>query len=246
MKISFCIPSYNSAAWLAQAVNSVLAQTHKDIEVVVVDDASTDSTPDFMAWQVKQDTRVVSLRNDTNKGRSFSRNLGNLHASGSVICVLDADDLALPNRAKIIAERFEKKGTELLYGSAVQIDAVGRNLGEIRADVFNKEKALERMENRIVHSTVAYTKDFALKFPYAEGEIARLGIDDWEQQTRAFLAGVKLDFSLNILSAYRILDTGISKTRDEKEVKEFKTGYLRAIVGDSLNAPVAPVLAGSK
>lgn len=229
LKISFVIPSFNSAAWLSQAVFSCLEQTHKDVEVVVVDDASVDSTADFMAWAVKRDNRLVSLRNDENKGRSFSRNRGNLHASGEVICVLDADDLALPNRAKLTADHFAK-GAQFLYGSAVQIDAIGRNLGEIRADVFNKDKAVERMENRIVHSTVAYSKDFAMKNPYADGDIARLGLDDWKQQIDAAIAGVPLDFTTHILSAYRHLDSGISKTRDEKEVREFKKGYLDGLL----------------
>ena len=241
MKISFVIPAYNSAAWLSQAVQSCLDQTHRDIEVVVVDDCSTDSTKDYMEWQVSKDTRVIYHRNSENKGRSFTRNAGNLRATGSVICVLDADDLALPQRAKITADRFAK-GCEFLYASAVQIDPVGRNLGEIRADVFNKDKAIESMQNRIVHSTVAYTKDFALRFPYADGEVAALGIDDWEQQTRAHLAGVKLDFAPSIVSAYRLLDAAISSTRDEEKVKAFKKSYLSAIVGGSVNAPVAPVL----
>lgn len=241
MKLSFVIPAYNSATWLSQAIESCLKQTKKDIEVVVIDDFSSDSTEDYMAWQVKQDERVVYHRNVSNKGRSFARNLGNLMASGEVICVLDADDLAFPNRAKVTEDRF-KSGATFVYGSAVQIDACGRNLGEIRADVFNKDKAIERMENRVVHSSVAYTKDFAMKYPYKDGDIAALGIDDWAQQIDAALAGVKLDYNPQLISAYRILNSGISKTRDESKVREFKKGYLRAVVGDSVNVPVAPVL----
>jgi glycosyltransferase involved in cell wall biosynthesis len=224
VKVSFIIPSFNSSAWLAQAVGSCLEQNTKyddkdktpksarvsGIEVVVVDDASTDSTPDYLAWQVKADSRVSFIRNEKNLGRSVSRNVGNAAAKGDVLCVLDADDLALPNRAKITAEKFAK-GIEFLYGSAVRIDACGRTAGEMRADVFNKEKALTEMVNRICHSTVAYTPEFAKKFPYADGEMAKLGL---------------LEMVPNILSAYRVLASAVSSTRDEESVKKAKTAFL--------------------
>lgn len=232
MKISFVIPSFNSSAWLAQSIGSCLEQTHKDCEIVVVDDCSTDSTQDYMAWQTKADSRVISIRNEKNLGRSASRNIGNKAATGDVLCVLDADDLALPGRAKIVAEKFSK-GCEYLYGSAVRIDACGRNLGEIRADVFNKDKMLELLSSHIVHSTVSYRKWFAEKYPYLEGDAARLGVDDITQQMRAVMDGVKFDFVPNVLSAYRILEQGITAQRDNNEVIKFKKEFaegLRATV----------------
>lgn len=228
VKCSFVIPSYNSAAWLAQAVESCLNQSVKDIEVVVVEDGSTDSTKDYLLWQEKQDKRVVPVFNPKNLGRSASRNLGNKVAQGEVICVLDADDLALPNRAKITLDAFGK-GCEFFYGSAVTMDACGRALGELRADVFDKEKALERKVNGIVHSSVAYSRRFAQRFPYREGEADRLGVDDWGQQIEAAVSGIKFDFTPQIICAYRILESGISSQRDPKEVAKFKDTFLDSL-----------------
>lgn len=233
MRISFVIPTYNSVAWVSQAVQSVLEQGHKDVEVIVVDDASQDATKDYLDWQAKQDARVRVIANAKNMGRSFSRNAGNAAATGEYICVLDADDLALPKRAGIVAAHF-KNGGDFLYGSAVGIDACGRNLGEIGADVFNREKAFEKMENRIVHSTVAYSKAFAHRFPYKGGDIARLGIDDWTQQVDAAAAGVKFEFVPNVLTCYRVLDAGVSQTRSADEVRKFKIGYLQGMHAESL------------
>lgn len=228
MKISFVIPSYNSAAWVSQAVQSVLEQTHKDVECVVVDDCSTDSTPDYLDWQVKHDTRVKAIRNEKNLGRSASRNIGNAIATGEVICVLDADDLALPRRAAIVADKFAK-GAQFLYGSAVQMDAVGRQIGEIPADAFNLDKAIERMENRIVHSTVAYTREISKRFPYRDGDAALLGVDDWTQQLEIATSGIKMDFVSNVLSAYRVLQSAISATRDLEKVKAYKKSVLESL-----------------
>lgn len=228
VKISFVIPSYNSAAWLAQAVGSCLDQSVKDIEVVVVDDGSSDSTKDYLLWQEKKDKRVVPVFNAKNMGRSFSRNLGNKVAQADIICVLDADDLALPNRAKITLDAFGR-GCEFFYGSAVTMDPCGRAMGELRADVFDKEKALERKVNGITHSTVAYTKRFAQRFPYREGEADRLGTDDWAQQIEAAISGVKFDFTPNILCAYRLLESAITSNRDPKEVAKFKDTFLDSL-----------------
>lgn len=228
MKLSFIIPSYNCADTIAVAVKSCLMQTYKDIEVVIVDDGSTDSTPDYLAWLEKQaHPNVQIVRHLKNEGRSHARNTGNLHASGDVICVLDADDTNTLDRAKITAAKF-KAGAVFVHGGADVMDAVGKKLGVEHTDVFNKAKALETGLNGIVHSTVAYTKDLAMKYPYAGGEIARLGLDDWEFQIRLAMDGVKFDYTPSILASYRMGD-GVSTTRDPEEVKKFKGGYLSAL-----------------
>lgn len=231
MKISFVIPAHNAAAWLHPAVDSVLKQTHQDIECVIVNDGSTDSTDQYLAWLAKQgDARVKIVRQvrQGRQGRSAARNFGNGYASGEVIAVLDADDLAYPKRAEIVAREFSR-GAEFLYGSALVIDAVGTKIGEEVAQPFNREKAAETLLNRIVHSTVAYSKAFAERFPYLGGEVAELGIDDWQQQTAAAAAGVKLQHVPNALAVYRSISTGVSKTRDEAKVVEAKKRILEGL-----------------
>lgn len=226
MKISFVIPSKDSACWLAHAVQSCLQQTHKDIEVIVVNDGSKDSTADYLSWQATKDARVRVLTNDVPQGRSAARNAGNDLASGEVICVLDADDVATPQRAALMAEKF-KAGAEFVYGSAWVIDAVGRKLGDLQADVWDPKKALETKKNRIVHSTVAYSKEFS-KNKYQVGRISDLGLDDWELELRAHFLGVKLDFVPQVLCAYRQLSSAITATRDEKEVEICKAAVLES------------------
>lgn len=227
--ISFVLPSFNSAPWLAQAVKSAMDQTYRDCEIIIINDASTDSTEQYLTWLQKQKNRfpVHVINSPVNLGRSASRNLGNMKASGD-ICVLDADDLATPKRADLTAQAFAE-GHKFVYGSAVMIDAVGRKQGELQASVFNKDKALAEGVNRIVHSTIGYTKDIAERFPYVMGDISDLGIDDWEQQVRMMLDGVEFAMIPNTLCAYRILDSAISKTRDEAKVTAFKKDYLERL-----------------
>lgn len=102
MKVSFVIPTYNSVTWVVQAVKSCLTQTYKNIEVIVVNDGSTDNTIEAFTneWidvtlESKKKDLVKLINNPTNLGRSASRNIGNEAATGDIICVLDADDLSL-------------------------------------------------------------------------------------------------------------------------------------------------------
>lgn len=231
MKVSYVVPAFNAAAWLPMAVDSVLKQEwpKEDLELIIVNDCSTDSTREYLEWLAMQgDERVVIVHNEKNLGRSASRNLGNEMATGDFVFVLDADDAAFPKRTKLTVAKF-KDGVEFVYGSADVMGPTGEKWGEMKADVFNKSKALETLENKIVHSTVSYTKDFSKRYLYRDSDIARLGIDDWDQQIRAALDGVKFDFVPSTLSAYRMLRTAISNQRDPHEALAAKKKVLEGL-----------------
>lgn len=230
MRVSFVLPSYNSAEFLHPAIESCLAQTYKDIEVVVVDDCSTDSTPDYVAWAKKQEwaSRVVFLRNEKNLGRSASRNIGNQAASGEIIAVLDADDLCAPRRAELTVARF-KAGAVFVHGAANMMDAVGRDRGMADTDVFNRDKAVGSLTAGMVHSTIAYTKDLAKRYPYLDGEPARLGVDDFTIIMPMAFDGVKFDYIESSLAAYRLGEFGISIQRNHEDVTAFKKGFVKSL-----------------
>ena len=235
MKISFVIPSFNSAEFLPPAVESCIGQTYKDIEVIVVDDCSNDSTADYVAWAKRQAwaDKVKFIRNEVNMGRSASRNIGNAAATGDIIAVLDADDINAPHRAELTVSKF-KAGAVFVHGAAHQMDAVGRDRGMVPTDVFNREQAVDKLSAGIVHSTVAYTKDLAARYPYLPGEPARLGVDDFTIFMPMAFDGVKFDYISSPLCAYRINNFGVSALRDNDEVVAFKKGFI-----DSLRVAVS-------
>lgn len=226
MKCSFVIPSYNSAAWLPHAVKSCLEQTYKDVEIVIVDDCSTDSTTEYLSWLASQGHKNIKIiKNSQNKGRSESRNIGNREATGECIMVLDADDLAIATRAEWTAKKM-KNGAKVIYGSAVAMDVFGNALNEIIAKPIDNSEIARTKLNGIVHSSMAYTKEIADKYPYEGGKVAALGIDDWMLQTTLLKDGVEFDYIPDVICAYRIHGEGISQKRDAKEVEKVKEEIL--------------------
>lgn len=229
MKISFVIPTFNNEEYLHPAIDSCLQQTI-DCEIVVVDDCSTDSTSDYIAWAKKQEwaDRVKFIRNEKNLGRSASRNIGNAAATGDIICVLDADDICIPTRAELTLAKF-KAGADVVHGAAHMMDPVGRDLGLMPTDVFNLRTAIENKTAGVVHSTLAYRRDIALKNPYLSGDAARLGVDDFCLVMSLAAQGLKFDYIPTPISAYRTNPHGITSTRKPDEVESFKNGFVETL-----------------
>jgi GT2 family glycosyltransferase len=92
---SVLIPAYNAEATIAETLDSLLAQTRGDWEAIVVDDGSTDATAEVASAYAARDPRF-SVLSKANGGAASARNLAARHASGSLWCLLDADDLYLP------------------------------------------------------------------------------------------------------------------------------------------------------
>ena len=93
--VSVVIPTYNRAFCIAATVDSVLAQSHRTVEAIVVDDGSADDTEAVIRGRFGADRRVVYLRQD-NGGVSAARNRGFQAASGAYVALLDSDDSWLP------------------------------------------------------------------------------------------------------------------------------------------------------
>lgn len=105
MKVSVIIPVYNVAPYLERCIHSVLRQTYKDIEVIIIDDGSTDGCSELCDEIAKTDKRIIVIHQE-NQGLSAARNTGIHHAAGEYIIFLDSDDAwILDNGLEILVER---------------------------------------------------------------------------------------------------------------------------------------------
>jgi Glycosyl transferase family 2 len=96
--VSVCMSCFNAERYLEQAMRSILDQTHRNLELIVIDDLSSDSTPQIIDRLAREDDRIRVLRNPTNRGTYVSRNQAFAQARGEFFTVMDADDFALPER----------------------------------------------------------------------------------------------------------------------------------------------------
>ncbi len=127
--ISVIIPSYNCARYVGQAIDSVLAQTYKNIEIIVVDDGSKDETEKAVKPYVN---RVTYIKKQ-NGGPASARNVGLTKAKGELIGFLDADDLWLPDKlTRQLKVLQENPRVGLVSCSSYQIDLTGKIIGEYK------------------------------------------------------------------------------------------------------------------
>jgi succinoglycan biosynthesis protein ExoO len=122
--VSFIVATYNASLFVRQAIQSALDQRGAAIEIVVVDDASTDGTAEMVQAMAQADPRIVLIRRGENGGPSAARNEAMARARGRWLAILDGDDLVLPERSRrllnlaalssadIVADNFERFFTE--------------------------------------------------------------------------------------------------------------------------------------
>jgi glycosyltransferase involved in cell wall biosynthesis len=115
--VSVLLAVHNGAPFVAAAVESVLGQTFHDLELLVVDDASTDDTPEILA--AVADRRLGVLRNDEQAGLARSLNRGLDDAAGRYVARLDADDVAQPDRLERQVEAIQRQSGVAVLGSAI-------------------------------------------------------------------------------------------------------------------------------
>jgi glycosyltransferase involved in cell wall biosynthesis len=114
MTVSIIMPCYNGEDFVGEAIASALAQTYRDIEIVVVDDASTDRSTDIVKGFAERDNRVKPLLLSQNGGAASARNQGIAVASGEWVTLLDADDLYKVDRIEQLLHVAVATGAEVV------------------------------------------------------------------------------------------------------------------------------------
>lgn len=168
--LSIIMPVFNAEAHLQEALDSILAQTYEDFELIVVDDGSTDGSVDIL--NLCSDKRIRLIHNDGNRGIVYSRNRGLREASGQFIAPFDADDVARLDKFEKQIGFLENNPSFTMLGSwARLIDGQGNRLRERWKLSAPPERipAILLFRNYFVHSSVVLRRS-ALPYPaYAEG-----------------------------------------------------------------------------
>jgi len=105
-KISIIIPCYNAGKYIREAVDSIVNQTYRNLEILLIDDGSVDDTKAIISEYAQQDKRVVPVFNDKNIGLIRTLNIGVKKTTGDFIARMDADDISVLNRIEILYNTF--------------------------------------------------------------------------------------------------------------------------------------------
>jgi glycosyltransferase involved in cell wall biosynthesis len=130
--ISVIMPVFNSEKYLGEAINSILNQTFKDFELIIIDDCSIDSSATIINEYKKRDSRIVLFPQKKNSGIAAARNKGLELSSGEFIALMDSDDISLPDRLEK-QYNFIKSHPEIgvLGGGVELVDSNGRHTSKL-------------------------------------------------------------------------------------------------------------------
>ncbi len=128
--VSVIIPSYNSEKFIEKSINSVLNQTYKNLELIVIDDKSPDNSNKIVEKYMEKDKRIRLVKLNKNNGPAVSRNKGIEEAKGRYIAFLDSDDLWLPEKLEKQIVFMKKENIPFTYSSYYLIDEEDNKIGK--------------------------------------------------------------------------------------------------------------------
>ena len=122
MMISFCIPVYNAKEYLKPCIESIYKQNITDFEIICIDDCSTDGSGELLLDLSAVYPELVVKRNETNRGISCSRNLALKMSRGKYVWFVDADDMLIPDAAKLYLSIAEKESANAVLGNMISFN----------------------------------------------------------------------------------------------------------------------------
>jgi teichuronic acid biosynthesis glycosyltransferase TuaG len=211
--VSIITPTFNSLTTLKESLDSILAQTHRPLEIIVIDDGSTDGSYAFAkayaAKNTSSELTFVNLKNASNSGAGITRNKGVEAATGTYITFLDADDLWKPHKLEVQLQAMKKQQATFCYG-AYEIFKSSPDQPEFIHQVFEKltfQKLLKA--NYLGNLTGIYNAKKLGKF-YMPALRKR---QDWAMWLDVIQ---QADFAIGIqepIASYRLADDGLSSNK---------------------------------
>lgn len=155
---SVIMPVYNSEKYVSNAIESVLSQTYSNLELIIIDDCSTDNSICIINEYLNKDIRIKLLHNKTNKGCAFCRNIGVEKSCGEFIAFIDSDDIWLPSKVEQQIKFMSTNNTNMVYTSYVIVDSYGSEIKKrfIKDYIYISDLL---KENSVIFSTTIFKSD---------------------------------------------------------------------------------------
>lgn len=169
------MPAFNAGSYIGYAVESILNQTYLNFELIIIDDFSADNTISIIESFV--DTRIILLKNDSNKGIVYSLNRGISISKGTFIARMDADDISISNRLEIQLAQFLLNNRLVLCGSFYNVLYGNKVIRKTILPVKDEEiKKRMLFHNPICHPSVMFKRELWDLVKYKEENV---GCEDY-------------------------------------------------------------------
>lgn len=217
-KVSILMPVYNAEKYLIEAVDSILNQTFRDWELIIINDGSTDRSQELLS-QIA-DNRVITVDNEKNLGLIDTLNKGINLCKGEYIVRMDADDISTPERIEKQVQFMDSHPHYILCGTnALVIDNNGKVTGKIRNLTDNQFLQINLLfSNPFIHPSMMIRRDILRSNLYDK---QYKHIEDYELWCRIALLGEVANLQDDLL-LYRWHDSNISVINAETQIRSKK------------------------
>lgn len=218
-KISVVMSCYNRAEYSKLAIESILNQTYKDFEFIIIDDCSTDNTADVIQEYADKDERIVFIKNNANKGLIYSLNLGLEIAKGEYIARMDDDDISMPTRFEKQVEYLDSHPQVTVLGTF--IEPIGDDKGESWVTIEDSDELDVAMNfyNPMCHPSVMIRNSF-LKEHNLNYSPEALYAEEYHLWMKIILAGGKLANLPEKLVQYRMHKKSVTQASKTQKIQD--------------------------
>ena len=226
--VSILMPVYNTAPYLKEAMDSMLSQTFKDFELIVLNDCSPDNADEIL--DTYNDTRIVRYKGERNMGLSNVLNAGMDMARGKYIARMDSDDISLPNRLEIQVKYMEEHPD-------IDLCSCGMKMFGAKDDIWVRDSDPEKVKvtallfSPILHASSIWRKEsfdkHGLRFRQE-----MVPAEDYDMWCRALSKGLKLVNLPNVLYRYRIHPSQATTQTEKSRLKcrEIQQEYMKDVL----------------
>jgi glycosyltransferase involved in cell wall biosynthesis len=220
--VTVLMPCYNAMPYLPMALNSIINQTYKNLEILCINDGSTDETDEILEEYAKKDSRIRVVHNETNIKLIRTLNKGIELATGEYIARMDADDISSPDRIE----------TQMHILLSRNIDLVGTNIKVTNEKETSLKTSVLRQHSRLAcffaslfyvpvhHATIVARKNVFDKFKFKEKDYV-IHTEDYELFSRMLLHEVNVVNIDNTLYTVRINQQSVSRTYTDEQDNNF-------------------------
>lgn len=230
--VSVIMPAYNVECYIEQSIRSVMSQTHRNLELIVIDDCSTDNTLEIVKAMSDADERITVIENDENLGVAMTRNRGFAAARGEWVALLDSDDVWHEDKLEKQLRVAMRTGCDIVYCSYAMIDEGGRIFSEYIVPESTTYDEMLR-ESTISCSTALLSRRIFETEQFPHGFYH----EDYVYWLRLLKMGYTAAASSELLAEYRVVKD--SRSYNKLNAAKMRWNIYRKVEGLSLRRSIS-------